>query len=563
MSGGRYADLVRPVGDQNNGRGEFTHCEQLVSTPQVSSNLRTEDQMSEKEPTKSQSTLCVELVTHGGVELFHSPEQVGYATVRMTDGIQRTMPIRSQSFRQWLSRLFFVHHRKTPSSTAVADAQNVLLGMAIHEREEHKVHVRIARDDDQIFLDLGDDTGRVVEVNASGWLIHDHSPVKFIRPAGLFPLPKPTKGGSLSELRRFLNTSDQDWSLIQAFLVACLNPAMPLPLLILNGEQGTAKSTTSRILKKLIDPSKGDLRQQPRDARDLMIAAANSWLLAFDNFSNVPAWLSDCFCRLATGGGFATRQLHTDAEEAIFEARRPVLMNGIPELAEHADLLDRAIVVRLQPIPDGARRLEKELWRDFERAQPAIFGAILEAAARALRDQSSVHLQSIPRMADFAIWAVAAEPEFDRPDGLSFLECYCENRSTSTAHVLEGEPFVDVMMSLVAQHAGCWEGTCSELLKQLKDHAPEDLPKSQDWPKRANVLSNRLSRLGSTLRTVCGLDVEFAKATDRKRSRIVTITDLKSGADYRPHRPDRPQLGGNGAASADDADDADDVFDNF
>ena len=49
-----------------------------------------------------------------------------------------------------------------------------------------------------------------------------------------------------------------------------------------------------------------------------MIAANNSRLLAFDNLSGIPAWLSDALCRVATGGSLAVRQLYTDDEEVLF-----------------------------------------------------------------------------------------------------------------------------------------------------------------------------------------------------------------------------------------------------
>ena len=63
------------------------------------------------------------------------------------------------------------------------------------------------------------------------------------------------------------------------------------------------------MLKKLIDPCAAPDRAGPRDERDLMIRARNGWVLAFDNLSKLPDWLSDALCRLSTGGGFSTRAL--------------------------------------------------------------------------------------------------------------------------------------------------------------------------------------------------------------------------------------------------------------
>jgi hypothetical protein len=74
-----------------------------------------------------------------------------------------------------------------------------------------------------------------------------------------------------------------------------------------------------------------------------MIAANNAWVIAYDNLSGITPSLSDALCSLATGGGFATRQNYTDDEEAIFQAERPILINGIDELAIRPDLLDRCV----------------------------------------------------------------------------------------------------------------------------------------------------------------------------------------------------------------------------
>jgi len=96
-----------------------------------------------------------------------------------------------------------------------------------------------------------------------------------------------------------------------------------VPPLALHGEQGTAKSTTGRTLRDLIDPKAAPMRSEPRNGHDLMIAAHNGWLLAFDNVSRLSPWLSDAICRLATGGGFATRELYSDTDEVLIDVQRP------------------------------------------------------------------------------------------------------------------------------------------------------------------------------------------------------------------------------------------------
>ena len=103
-------------------------------------------------------------------------------------------------------------------------------------------------------------------------------------------------------------------------------------------------------------------------------AATNSHVLTFDNVSGLPSWISDTLCRLATGGGFAVRQLYTDQDEVIFDATRPVILNGIEDIVTRPDLADRGVFLRLKPIPEESRRTEDELWQAFRQDRPKILG---------------------------------------------------------------------------------------------------------------------------------------------------------------------------------------------
>src|SRR5215213_1483583 len=201
----------------------------------------------------------------------------------------------------------------------------------------------------------------------------------------MLALPVPEKAvGAERLLRAFLNIREDDhdsWYLLLAWLVQTRRPQGKFPILILQGEQGSAKSTVERLLRALVDPSIAPLRTTPRNEQDLIIAATNSWCVAFDNISNLPPWTSDALCRLSTGGGFSARELYTDSEEVLFDATRPVILNGITDVATRPDLLDRALVVRLPPIPEESRTPEAELWPDFDHARPAILGALFEAVA--------------------------------------------------------------------------------------------------------------------------------------------------------------------------------------
>ena len=226
--------------------------------------------------------------------------------------------------------------------------------------------------------------------------------------------------------------------LVVAWVLAALRHRGPYTILVVNGEAGTGKSMFSRIVRSLVDPSAAPIRAVPKDDRDLVVSASNAWVLAYDNLSTVPSWFADALCRLATGSGFATRALHTDRDEMIFDGSRPIIINGIPRLTDAADLADRTVTIHLHPITEEARRPEDEIWDEFERAWPRILGALLDALVRALANVDAVKLERVPRMADFVKWVVAAEPGLGWEPG-AFLDAYRENRGNVSEAAFEAE----------------------------------------------------------------------------------------------------------------------------
>jgi hypothetical protein len=209
----------------------------------------------------------------------------------------------------------------------------------------------------------------------------------------MLPLPVPLRGGRIDALRKFLNVkNDSEFVLAVSCLLAALRGRGPYPVVALCGEHGAAKSTFSRLLRSLIDPNTAPLRALPRCDRDLAISANNSYVQVFENISSLPDWLSDALARLATGGGLATRELYTNDEEALFDATRPIILNGIEDFVARPDLGDRTVLLTLESIPDERRKLEKEIWSEFERERPLILGALLDAVAHGLRQLPHVSL---------------------------------------------------------------------------------------------------------------------------------------------------------------------------
>ena len=384
----------------------------------------------------TQADILIDLA--GAADLFHSADGTALADILINEH-RETWPVRTKGFRRWLARQFFEQTGGAPSSEALQSALNVIEAKAHFDGPERPVFIRVGGLDGRLYLDLGDEAWRAVEIDATGWRVIDKPPVRFRRAAGMQPLAVPMTGGSVETLRAFLNVqSDQDFVLVVAWALAVLRNKGPYPALVLSGEQGSAKSTFSAILRSLLDPNTAPLRALPREDRDLFIAASNGHVLAFDNVSGLPAWISDTLCRLATGGGFAVRQLYTDQDEVLFDAARPVILNGIEDIVTRPDLADRAVFLTLEPIPEERRRPEAELWAAFEAERARLLGVLLDAVVEGLKRLPDTHLPKLPRMADFALWASACETAI-WPAG-TFWSAYCGNRDEAVEGVIDADP---------------------------------------------------------------------------------------------------------------------------
>ena len=297
-----------------------------------------------------------------------------------------------------------------------------------------------------------------MEVTASGWSVISNPPVRFRRPKGLGALPEPRRGGSISDLKPLVNIDDpDDFGLLASGLLSGLSPAGPYPVLIFESQHGTGKSTIEKLLRSIIDPSGAPLMSSPRNNHDLAIAASNSWVLALDNLSRLQPWLSDALCRLATGGGFRTRQLYSNDDEAIFNVQRPVLLNGIDDVAIRPDLLDRALLLALPPIADSRRKTEAVLWREFEKIRPEVLGALLDALVVVQRDVEKVSETNLPRMADFARRSMAAAEALGWTQA-KFRSAYAGNRREVDALAIESSPVADALITFI-KNKGEWRGT--------------------------------------------------------------------------------------------------------
>ena len=468
------------------------------------------------------SDILLQLVTEH-CELIWSSDSKGYVSFD-EEGCHQTWALNSRGFHNWITKVYYDKIGKPPNKEALNDVIRTIeafcqFGKKDIPRRVDDVHLRIAEKDGNIYLDLCNDKWESVEITPAGWRILSESPVLFRRTPGMRSLPKPIKGGNISDLLHVLNIWEDDLPLVAFWLVSTLRPGKPYPILMIVSEQGSGKSTASRMLRSFVDPHNSDLRPLPENERDLAIAANSSHLLAFDNLSNLKEKIADSLCRISTGGGFASRKLYTDEEESSFSFIRPIILNGIDDITNRPDLLDRCLLVNLKTIPEEKRMDEETLWKEYDRLQPSILGAILDGIVSALKFVQSVKLERKPRMADFAIWSTASEVGLGFSDGM-FTTVYEQYRDSLIQNTISNDPIASAIHKLI-QLRNEWSGTATKLMNDLKtlprDNSGDN--NNSHLPKTANALVRDLKRKATFLRE-SGIDIEYNR-TNKARTVII------------------------------------------
>ena len=436
-----------------------------------------------------------------GIELIHSEEDIGCFKVPNENGGFDTFPIKSRRGKLLIRKIIYDEFGGSIGGNDLSDLIGSLEAIAIFDGPQETFHLRLAKIDKEIILDLGNPERSVVKCNADGWEIIPSGMVDaiFRRREGYKSLSKAKRNGCLRKLRELLGiTDDQIWYCIIAFIINALRPDGPYCCLILDGEQGSGKSFLSAAIKRIIDPNLLDKMRFPKSERDLMIQAKQYHLLVFDNASGMKQHMSDALCVLATGGGFATRSLRTDEDLMTFVVCRPFIINGIGGFAYNPDLLERGIHVSLPTMNPESRKTEQELNEAFEDILPEVLGVFMGGIVQALRNLESTLTPKGLRMADAARWIAAAEPAFDVPPG-SLVEALRRSQGDIMKRAALEETLGQGLIQVLNTCGGKFEGSTAELLSELDNNNFNKL-KDPFFPSNPSQLSNKLGRLQPALR---------------------------------------------------------------
>ncbi|MCI1749111.1 MAG: hypothetical protein LKI24_14180 [Acidipropionibacterium sp.] len=426
----------------------------------------------------------------------------------------------SGSLRKDLAGRYWDDNHRVASAQALADALLVIEAKAMHT-DPVDVHIRVAEVDGALWLDMGDESERVIRVDAKDWKVVDHGPVLFNRTGVGLPLPDPDPTGSITELWRLLNISKPDQPLVLGWLLsAWLLVNRPCPILGLFGEQGTAKTSAGKILASLVDPTSAEVRKPPSSEDAWITAAVASRVVALDNLSHLSDDWSNTYCRAVTRDADVRRKLYTDSETEVFKLKKAILMTGIDLGGLRGDFAERLLRVELETIPGDKRKTDTEMAEAWQAARPRILGALLSITSKIMSVLPRVRLESKPRMADFAV--ILAALDMMMPKGRA-LERYLSQLADLAADTIAADPFITAMGKRLN---GEFRGTSAELLDYMDDMS---LTVGKQWPATAKSLTARLKKAAPSMRKV-GWQITKTEPGGRDHTSVWTIRPPEEGS---------------------------------
>jgi hypothetical protein len=509
------------------------------------------------------------------VDLFVNQFNKPFIAIKINGHVE-ILELDSQRFKNWLFRFFYENIGKI-SSELVENTIKVLKAGAEFSENRKTLELRVAKlatnenDDDYTFYyDLTNSNWSTVKITPEGWTIENNPPILFRRYANQLPQVTPISTSITSSPSSFLTMDDKDDTildkfidllnvkdndnklLLKCYIISLFIPDIAKPILMLHGEQGSAKTTLQELIKMLVDPSIVKTLTFPRDINELVQQLSHNYIAYYDNISIIKEQISNALCRAVTGTGFSKRQLYTDDDDIIYYFLRCIGFNGINLAATKADLLDRGIIIQLERILRQNRRKIEDIWKDFEILRPQLLAYIFDILVKVLRikQEGGIKISNgLNRMADFEEYAEIIARCMGYREG-EFLRVYQDNISLQIDEAIQANPLAQAIIELMADEIIKDEKTGEEIDTKPKEEpltmTPTNLhrelenialtklnlnvSKIKSWPKSPNQLSRRLTEAQTTLREK-GIIIERYK--DEKGHRKIKICKVSSISPYR------------------------------
>ena len=448
-------------------------------------------------------------ITDEYCELFCDSMGQCYAKISIKNHYE-IWALKSQGFKDWITHINYHNNQIGISKHMLQELIDTLEAKAKYENQLKEVYLRVAQQNNKIYIDLCNASWQVVEISSNGWKVLNHSPISFIRKSSMKAFPVPKQGEDITLLKKHINITDEDFPLIVGWLLMSLQANHgAYPILVFQSQEGSAKTTTTKMLSLLVDPNQAETLTNPKNDDDLLLIANDTHLLSLDNLSGIKLSTSDILCGLSTGTSRKTRKLFSNSELITLKLKKPIILNGIDDIANRGDFASRALLINLPKLM--VKRSNVEVWSEFNKDYPKILGALFDRLSQALQNIKNTKIKDNIRMIDFAQWVSASESAETKGQ---FLEAYKRNIHHATYKTIESSTFANSILELMIRQKE-WSGTATELLNTLTNIVGEKVSKGKYWITSPEQLAKKLGRYESSFIKI-GITITKKKKEGRR-----------------------------------------------
>jgi hypothetical protein len=370
----------------------------------------------EQKPIRNANEAAKNFIESAKCDLFLNTKDGEYYLVTSIHNRLETLKIKSKSFHDHLRSHFRKKGYPNANTTFVENAIEEIESCAFDKGIKREISHRYFHDSNNqtVYVDLNNANGEIIKINPTGWEIITNNSIPFYRPNGMLELPRPqnfSKNKFLKEFKKLLNLkrTEDCYLILSALINYILADSESFIIMVIDGEQGSGKTTFSRLIRNLYDPFIPELNSPPKSIDDLCAYASTFSILIIDNISRLSSDGSDMYCRIATGGGVTNRKFHTNFESISKYFKLPIVINGITQFTNRPDFSDRSINISLVPLSINNRQSGEKLLKEFKDNYPFLLGGLYSLVAEILNHLPSIRHDNLGRMTSFSRIGLAME----------------------------------------------------------------------------------------------------------------------------------------------------------
>lgn len=450
-------------------------------------------------------------------------------TIETVNG-KEDVSIRNDKFRSILANRYRKKYGESVSPLQIKDCIFSYYGKIIEEYERVNNSNRCDRGEDgSIWIDKGGPEDIYFVIFEKGIGISENSSEYFYKHSRKGELPYPDiENGDIERIFRYCRVPKNMQNIFVAYLASLFIKDIDHPCLVINGEQGSGKTTMCTFIKALVDPV-DDNRPClfPKNNADLALMFRENYLLAFDNAETLDSKLSNKLCTIVTGGREYVRKLYTDDEMIHFDLHQPIIINGIHNIVKKSDMLSRSIIMNItKPTNKDEFANDKvTLMNEFMEDRAIILGGIFNILSKALvhyRPNSIQRLGHDIRMSSFYDYGYYICEAWKKGSGIEFCADYIALLEHQLRDFKKNPDLIDTLKSFLEEEKDFhWEGMMNALSETLNNFIKLVGDMHTKIPSTPNRLSREISNLLVDLEA-SGIVVEMSKT--RNNSRYISLT---------------------------------------